>query len=495
MHRALILLHLSLWITSINALWPFASEAHEEVTRRGVTGGKPLGGFVTFKLVQKDSSATDLVSRGTYQSYRQWSKSKPRTQQGDATLSERDNTYTIVEAEEPTVKDAAGVDQDGTDYSYFVEAKLGSGGKSMYMLLDTGASTTWVPGSGCTSDTCSKHNTFGPNDSDTYVDTGSTYSVEYGTGSVSGHVIKDTISVGGISATVSFGVANTTSDEFSQFAFDGILGLSMGSDTWLTAVKNANVIESNIFGISLSRASDGTNDGEIVIGGPNPAKYTGDISYTSINSGNTWNIPMDDVTVGGDSAGVTGRAAYIDTGTTYAFGPPDDVKKLYSKISGSETSDDSTWTVPCDSDAEVAFEFSGASWAVSSKDFISAPDSDGKCTGNIYGMEYVAGAWLLGDVFLKNVYSVYDADEGKIGFAAKATGNTTESNSTTTSTTSSSTATATGMGLNGQETPSADSSSGAAGASATGASSGGKVAAHSTLAFIISALSIVVMIS
>ena len=31
----------------------------------------------------------------------------------------------------------------------------------------------------------------------------------------------------------------------------------------------------------------------------------------------------------------------------------------------------------------------------------------------------MAGSWLLGDVFLKNVYSVFDADNKRIGFANK----------------------------------------------------------------------------
>lgn len=283
------------------------------------------------------------------------------------------------------------------------------------MLLDTGASTTWVMGSTCTSKSCLMHNTFGPDDSKTFNDTGRTYSVEYGTGSVRGHVVEDSLSLAGLAVTVPFGVANTTSDQFTQFPFDGILGLATSSDTWLSAVKAANLISSNMFGISLSRSSDGTNDGEIVFGALNPDKYTGDITYTSVKSNSAWTIPMDDITISGKSAGITGRAAYIDTGTSFVFGPPDDVEALYKLIPGSSTTDGSSYTVPCDTDSQVAFTFSGQSWDVSSKDFLSAPNSNGVCTGNIYGMEYVPGGWLLGDVFLKNVYSVFDVDKGRIG--------------------------------------------------------------------------------
>ncbi|KAH9908110.1 aspartic peptidase domain-containing protein [Xylariomycetidae sp. FL2044] len=447
MHRPSLLLPLTLWVSGIQAISPFYSKADQEPQKRGSGALATPGGFVTFKLVQA-------------------------------------NVQSIVTANPPTISNAAGIDQDGTDYSYFVETDLGADGKPLYMLLDTGASTTWVMGSSCKSEACTQHNSFGPDDSKTYKDTGKTFSVEYGTGSVSGHIITDTMSIAGIGVDVSFGVANVTSDEFSSFPFDGILGMSLSPDTWLSAVKDANLISSVVFGVSLSRSSDGGNNGEIAFGAPNPAKYTGDVTYTSINSQSTWTIPMDDVTVDGKSAGVTGRSAYIDTGTSFVFGPPSDVEAMYKMIPGASSDGGATYTVPCDSDVPVALTFSGKSWTISSKDFLSAPNGEGVCNGNIYGMEYVKGAWLVGDAFLKNVYSIFDVDQSRIGFAAKASsgGSSTSgpsstssagSSDTPTSVGSSSTASTTAMigGINGNKMAKAKTHS---------SSKGGLVGSHAT---------------
>ncbi|KAI1659230.1 acid protease [Daldinia decipiens] len=452
----------------------FNSKAHGNLKRDAPSDSNPQLGFVTFKMSSKQTvsrdSHTDKLSRVTQSLAAKYGSNVPtRSTSEDPALRNRDNNYHVDPAVKPSVSNAAGIDQDGTDYSYFLEAAFGSEGKKMYMLVDTGASTTWVMGSGCVTTACAKHNTYGPNDSKTYKDTEEGYSVEYGSGAVSGHVVSDSISIAGLEVTMPFGVANITSDQFSQFPFEGILGLSMVDGTWLTHLKDAKLIDANVFGIALNRKADGTNDGEVAFGAPNKAKYTGDISYTGLQSEDSWAIPMDDVLFGGNSAGVKGRLAYIDTGTTFVFGPPADVAALYKLIPGSKTIDNGkTYTVPCDTDGEVAFSFSGKAYTASSRDFITAPNTGGTCFGSVYGFEFIPGAWLVGDMFLKNVYSVFDMDQKRIGFAARAASSSSTSSSATpsgTSTTSpsgsstlgSATATATSDGSSPTGSPSVGS--------------------------------------
>lgn len=373
---------------------------------------------------QNDETLTAKVSRIAHDLARKHGNALSSRVATDApTLDTRQNNkFKIMEATQPTLKNAVGVDQDGTDFTYFVEVGFGSSAKAMYLLLDTGASSTWVMGSECTSDACKTHNTFGAADSKTLKDTTKTMSIAYGTGEVSGRYVSDTIDLSGLKASLEFGLANTTSSVFNNYPFDGILGLWRGGGTqnFLDALKGAGVITSRIFGVSLARASDGPNDGEVSFGAVNPAKHSGDISYTVLDSKasgtSSWVIPLDEVTVSGKSTGVKGKLANIDTGTTYSFGPPADVEALYKAIPDSQTGDGGvTWTIPCDSKATVAFTFSGKSYTVSSKDFISSAGTNNRCPCNIFGKEVVPGAWLLGAMFLKNVYTVFDIDQSRIG--------------------------------------------------------------------------------
>ncbi|RYP21485.1 hypothetical protein DL767_009250 [Monosporascus sp. MG133] len=453
MHRTLVLLLLLLWVNGSYAFYPFApkfpvADGHEgagqgvdrsdaALRSRTAQGDRPI----TLKLSRKASSDSDeplmdRVSRiadGLAAKYGSQTRTKD-----DASFSRRENEHDVMKAEQPAASNSAGIHQDGTDFSYFLEVKLGAEGKPLYMLLDTGASTTWVMGANCTSEVCTTHDSFGPDDSSSFVDTGASFTIQYGTGEVSGHIVRDSMSIAELNTTFDFGLATVTSSEFARFPFEGILGMSTSPNSFLSAIKDAELLDKNVFGISLSRASDGPNDGEITFGAANEDRYEGEITYASLVTGTSWAIPLDDVMVDSQPVGLKGKTAYLDTGTTYAFAPKDQVAALFDKVPGASSGDDgSSYTVPCDSNVPIAFTFAGASWTISPADLLSATPVENVCTANIFGIEVVKGSWLLGDVFLKNVYSVFDLDESRIGFAAKLapSGGDTATTSTTASTT------------------------------------------------------------
>lgn len=344
----------------------------------------------------------------------------PTTLDTSKSPTKRDNTFSVVTAATPSGSDSVGIAQDGSDISYFVEAKIGSSNASLWMLCDTGAGSTWLMADGCESTACRDHTTWSPSSSGSYKATGETFSIAYGTGSVKGSLADDTLTIGSVKVDMKFGLANVTSDDFVHFAFDGILGLSMAngsSDNFIRTLKSDSVLRSNVFGVDLNRNADGTNTGQLTLGGTDPNKYTGDVTYTPVNSSanGDWAIPLGDVAYNGSKAGITDRLAYIDTGTTYAFAPPDDVAALHKLIPGASSTDKVTYTAPCDSDQPIMVTFSGVDHEISAKDWLSLPSSSGVCTSNIYGEQVIGGAWLLGDVFLKNVYAVFDADAPQIG--------------------------------------------------------------------------------
>ena len=336
------------------------------------------------------------------------------------------------------------------------------------MLLDTGSSTAWIMGSTCKSDACLYHDLFGVDDSKTLKLQSKEFRLAYGTGAVQGTLARDSVSLAGISIDMSFGLANETSSDFTHFAFDGILGLDMAVGStggFITELVNQKVLQSNIFAVTLGRASDPSNEGQITFGAVDNSKFKGDITYTNLITENkgAWVIPIDGFGFGGKKVTLKDRTTYIDTGTSFAFGPQSDVTALHKLIPGSTTVDEVTWYVPC-SDSPIEITFSGVTYKISAKDWQAG--SGTSCRSNIYGREVVKDGWLLGDVFLKNVYSVFDVDKKRIGFATKVepAGSTTTSGpqtSQTASGTASSDGTPTSADATGQSaTPSGKDSAG-----------------------------------
>lgn len=301
-----------------------------------------------------------------------------------------------------------------------MQASLGSASTPVYLLLDTGAGTSWVMGPSCSTDSCKNHNSFGAASSKTFKDLNVPFSINYGSGNVNGTMGEDSIAMAGFKMTTSFGIAQYASDDFNHFPIDGILGLSLAKGNtphFWESLAASKALKANVFGLSINRNADGPNDGAISFGEADSTRYTGDIKYYPIaaNTEGDWALAIGDVGIGSSKAGITGRVAYIDTGTSFIFGPPDDVKKLHALIPGATSSDDSTWTVPCDTKSSASFTFGTDTYNISPKDWVS-PIVNGVCTSNIYGVSVVdEKSWLIGDTFLKNVYSVFDYDKPRLG--------------------------------------------------------------------------------
>lgn len=342
--------------------------------------------------------------------------------------NKRENKYTIVQGNPATGPNSVTVNEDGNDFSYFFSMEFGSNNQSMWILFDTGGTNTWVFGTDCTVTACELHNTFGKNDSTTLQTTGNTFSVGYGSGTVSGFLSSDTVKIANLSLDLGFGLANNASRDFTDYPMDGILGLGRsnssvtGPSTAMEAISQAKLLPSNIIGVSLQRNEDGAKDGEVTFGGVDTTKFEGSITYTAVSTAtDRWEIPLDDAVVAGTHLNFTGKSAIIDTGTSYIFLPPADAKAIHALIPES-TQAGSEFFVPCSTNLTLQFVFSGVAYSVSPKDYVGSTSDGTKttCFSNIVGTQtFGSDDWLLGDVFMKNVYSVFDYDQNRIGFAAR----------------------------------------------------------------------------
>jgi len=110
--------------------------------------------------------------------------------------------------------------------------------------------------------------------------------------------------------------------------------------------------------------------------------------------------------------------AVLDTGTTLMLGPAIDVQYFWKTVGGSRQNSDGQWQVLCNrgvvvkvtlgengTESEYTMHPGDVSWMDGGKE----EDASGKwCIGGIQANDHVnSGDWLLGDIFLRSVYTAH----------------------------------------------------------------------------------------
>ncbi|KAG8746040.1 Type I transmembrane sorting receptor [Ceratobasidium sp. 414] len=305
------------------------------------------------------------------------------------------------------------------------EITIGTPPQTFLVDFDTGSADLWVPSSTCTTGGCKGHKTFDLSKSSTVKPQSGKFSISYGDGSTSsGPIFTDTVTVAGLTANDQFFSAVTAeSDSFAQDPSDGLMGLAfssiseMGKPTFIENLKSAGAIKSSTFAFKLS-----TSGAELFIGGTNSELFTGDITFSPLTSNTFW-LTNGAATAGGSEAYTGGMI--IDSGTTLVVGPKDSVDSFWQAAGGQQCDSntcggDGFYTYDCQSPPSVAFKFGDVSFAMSPESLtIGATDNSGQtCVGSIMATDGVPdNAWIVGDAFMKNVYTVFDEENSQVGFA------------------------------------------------------------------------------
>jgi len=159
-----------------------------------------------------------------------------------------------------------------------------------------------------------------------------------------------------------------------------------------------------------------------------------------------------------------------------------------SVIYASDAKQDTHLLLACSTTVTVTISFGGTSWEISPLDMnlgtISVASTSQMCAGGIFDLGTTVGAgvgvpsWIVGDTFLKNVYSVFRANPAAVGFAQLASG---LSSSSGTSGSNPIQITVTGSSPSSTSSSSSSSGSGSAGGLFGAASTNKNVAVSLTL--------------
>lgn len=327
----------------------------------------------------------------------------------------------------PTFAHSAGLDIVANDIGYLTTISIGSPADTRQteyrLLVDSGSSDLWVGSEYCVGTdggSCDRHLLLGPDSSSTFHDTNQTFHINYGSGNITGHVVTDNLSFAGMNVTNhTFGVATIESPDFTSQStlFDGILGLATPSiaavkgPTLVQALANDGLIKDPIVSFYLDRSSNASNYGQITFGAMDPSKYQNGTATTFANPvSGYWGALVESVSATNKILKLSKRTAVLDTGTSLFVVPKADAKVLHAAIPGAKYDSNSTsWTIPCTTKTVLSLAIGGKNFTINPHDLTFLPvdpnDLTGTCVSAIsVGTTPAADEWLLGDVFLKNVY-------------------------------------------------------------------------------------------
>ncbi|KAJ1543274.1 hypothetical protein HK405_009388 [Cladochytrium tenue] len=302
------------------------------------------------------------------------------------------------------------------------------GGTTFAIDLDTGSADIWFRGPNCRS-TDGSCGATGQTVASTsgLTATGKTWSTTYGSGAVSGNVYTGAVTLAGTTATVSLGIS-TSETGFTQM--DGLLGLAYPTISNIAAATGNTASSSfimsaglaaKVFGFYLSDANDGTT-GEVTLGGADATRYTGTLNYVPVTSQTYWEASLSGATysVNGASAslGSTVTSFIADTGTTLMILDSRTAAAINKQIGATFSNAAGVYTLPCStatSGPTVSVTLGGVAYTIPPAIYVLS--ESGTCFSGFTNGADSIGLAILGDVFIRAVYTVFDMDNNRLGFA------------------------------------------------------------------------------
>jgi len=288
----------------------------------------------------------------------------------------------------------------------------------------------WFPSTKCTN--CYFHTKYDSSKSSTYVANGTAFSIEYGSGSLSGFLSTDTVQIGSLTIT-SQTFAEATNEPgltFQLAKFDGICGLAFQSisvDGVVPPFFNAltqGLLAQPVFTFYLGKTDGST--GELTVGGIDSSKYTGNINYVQLSSDTYWEFDLDGLLIKGSSI-TTAKKAVADSGTSILAGPSAEVKAIATSLGAQPVFlNPNEYTIDCSlvpGLPELQVVFGGQSYYLTGSEYVVEVTQAGQtmCLFGMTGIDIPSGPlWIMGDVFMRKFYTIFDAGNNQLGFALAA---------------------------------------------------------------------------
>lgn len=371
---------------------------------------------------QQTLSATDGVHVISLDKH-EWNEDE-ETDMFETMHRHHDHVLGISLLQEDAQKSAAVKLQDFMNTQYFGPIQVGTPGQTFNTVFDTGSGNLWVYGKeSCKSDEylCQEHQTFLQTSSDSYKPFPHELTVNYGGGTIRCHLGLETITIGDLKITNQhFGQTYYAQGKFGKS--DGIVGLAFpplaakGTVNFFDNLMAQAVVKDPIFSFYLAK-HPGSKRSEVMIGSARPELHSAPFNYHKLlNQDDYWSICMNDIELDGKPQNLCkGKCCklVVDTGTSFFTGPSEGVRQILPQIRADSDCGNRA-SLP-----KLTFVVDGKRYTMPSEDY-TVKLGGGRCMTAMMSLDvgYPRGPlWILGDVFLRSFYSIFDRKNGRVGLA------------------------------------------------------------------------------
>lgn len=313
------------------------------------------------------------------------------------------------------------------DSQFYGIIKVGNPPQAFDVIFDTAFSGLWVPSIKCHSAACMEHMRYNGNSSKSYVETGDDFQISYGTSVVKGKVARDTVQVGNLNivdqefgeATKVFGAV------FRDAPFDGIFGLAFDNiatadmTSPLQNMVSDKTLQKNMFSLWFNGTDTSGKAGELIIGGVDRSRFEGNVMFAPVIRKGFWEVTIQKAYIGEEKLAVR-RSAVVASGSTLILVPQEDSYRLHRSLKFAKN-DQGRHTIPCGnvpSLPNIKLNIGSNNFTLTSNDYVI--EWDGECMSAFVGQDIQSPTgplWVLGSVFLRSHYAVFDIDRNRVGFA------------------------------------------------------------------------------
>lgn len=298
------------------------------------------------------------------------------------------------------------------------------GNETLNLNFDTGSSDFWVFSTLQPSAQTLGHSLY--NNATGKLVQNQSWSIGYGDGSgAAGIVYADKVVVGAVTATSqAVEAATSVSAAFTRNTqSDGLVGLSfpnvnMCSPTCTTFLTNIlGSLAAKVFTASLKHNAAGSYD----FGFIDQNKYSGTVTYAAVTTVNGfWEFNTSGYAVGSGLAIPLVLNVIADTGTSLVYIQDSVLLAYYAQVSGARSSTSAGgWIFPCSATLPSFSVFINGYRATIPGTYLNyAPYTSTMCFGGLQSGGDI-GYNILGDVFLKSQFVVFDPVVPQIGFASQ----------------------------------------------------------------------------